>query len=158
MEPPLRQSFARAVLVTGILAGSLDILAAFTHAYLAGGTTPVIVLKYISSAVLGSDAFSGGTGVVFMGLIIHYLIALSWTLIFFLIYPKLPFLSKNPVLTGAIYGIFVWAMMGFVILPFTAVPKSQFNVSSALVGATILVLMIGMPNAFGARSFYRVHR
>jgi len=143
------------VLLTGLLAGTLDILSAFAHAYLARGTTPDIILKFISSALMGSTAFTGGAGVAIMGLLIHYVIALSWTLVFFLIYPKFPFLWKSVVLTSILYGVFVWTMMTRIILPLSAIPKSPFNLTSAFIGAAIIVLMIGMPNAFGAKAFYR---
>jgi hypothetical protein len=149
---------ANAILTTGLIAGTLDILSALTHAYLARGTKPEIIFKYISSALVGSEAFAGGTGMIVLGLVIHYLIAFCWTLLYFLIYPKLKFLHQNRVLSGVIYGIFVWAAMSFVFVPLTAIPRSPFNPTSALIGMTILILMIGMPNAFRAHAFYAKQR
>jgi hypothetical protein len=154
MEPSPRKGLATAVVTTGLLAGTLDILSACTHAYLARGTTPDTVFKYIASALLGMEAFAGGTGTILLGLLMHYAIAFSWTLLFFLIYPKLPFLWRNRIVSGIIYGAFVWVIMSLVLVPLTDVPKGPFNPTSAAIGMIILMLMIGMPNAFRAQAFY----
>ena len=149
-----QKSFAKAVIQTGLLAGTLDILAAITHAYFQSGTSPERLFQFIASGLFGSEAFSGGMPMVFLGLIMHFLIALSWTLIFFLVYPKLSFLSKNKIVSGIVFGLFVWAMMSFVILPLTSTPKFPFNLGRAMIGAAILILMIGMPVSFLANKYY----
>jgi hypothetical protein len=45
---------------TALLAGTLDIAAAFLQAWRMSGTTPVRVLRFIASGVMGKSAFSGG--------------------------------------------------------------------------------------------------
>jgi hypothetical protein len=149
-----RPTFARAVLVTGLIAGTLDILAACTSAYIQRGMTPDKLLQFVASGLFGADAFSGGTIMAVVGLVMHFMIATSWTLLYYLIYPRLNFLQKNKIVSGIIYGAFVWVMMNRVILPFTDIPKSPFNLTSALIGMIILMLMIGMPNAFRAPRYY----
>ena len=149
------QTFIAAVLKTGLIAGTLDILAAMTSAYIQRGMSPEKLLQYVASGLFGTDAFSGGTTMAITGLVMHFMIAISWTLLFYLLYPRLSILRKNKILVGVIYGAFVWVMMNRVILPFTAIPKSPFNPVSAVVGMVILMLMIGMPNAFLAPKYYR---
>jgi len=149
-----RPTFARAVLTTGLIAGTLDILSACLHAYIQRGITPEKLLQFVASGLFGADAFTGGTMMAIVGLIMHFMIATSWTLLYYLLYPRLNFLRKNKIVSGIFYGAFVWAMMSRVILPFTAIPKSPFNLTSALIGMVILMLMIGMPNAFRAPRYY----
>ena len=48
------------ILTTGLLAGTLDILAAFIQSYLMANVVPSTVLKYIASGVFGKSAYSGG--------------------------------------------------------------------------------------------------
>jgi hypothetical protein len=149
-----RPTFARAVLTTGLIAGTLDILAACLSAYIQRGMTPDKLLQFVASGLFGADAFNGGVIMAITGLLMHFMIAISWTLLFYLLYPRLIILRKNKILAGVIYGAFVWVMMNRVILPFTAIPKSPFNFTSALIGMVILMLMIGMPNAFRASRYY----
>lgn len=147
------KSLSKTILVTGLIAGTLDILAATTHAYVRG-ISPIRLLQFVASGLFGAEAFSGGLTMAFSGLVIHYIIALSWTFLFFMIYPKLSFLSKNKIVAGILYGVFVWLAMSFIVLPLTAVPKSPFNIIQAIVGAVILILMIGLPISFFANRYY----
>jgi len=94
------------IIWTTFLAGTLDITAAFINSYLRSEVTPDIVLQYIASGVLGREAFSGGLGTAFLGLIFHYLIAFVWTLIFFKLYPLLRIKPTYQIPAGLIYGIF----------------------------------------------------
>jgi len=149
-----QESLAPVYLKTALIAGTLDILAALVHAYLSSGTTPAIVFKYIASGLFGPSAFAGGGGMIVAGLIIHYCIAFSWTLIFFLLYPKLSFLSGNIAVSAFIIGISIWLAMRFLVLPLTAVPKSPFNPVQAVIGALILVVMIGLPVSYFAKRYY----
>ena len=150
-----RKPFAVAVLTTGLIAGTLDILAAMTSAYIQRGMSPERLLQYVASGLFGTDAFNGGATMALTGLVMHFMIAISWTLLFYLLYPWLSILRKNKILAGIVYGAFVWVMMNRVILPFTAIPKAPFNPVSALIGMVILMLMIGMPNAFFAAKYYK---
>lgn len=151
-------SLTAAVLKTGLLAGTLDILAACLSAYLQRGMSPERLLQFVASGLFGPDAFNGGITMAITGLIMHFMIAMSWTLLFYLLYPRLSILRKNKILAGIIYGAFVWLIMNRVILPFTAIPKSPFNITSAAIGMAILMLAIGMPNSFLAARYYERRR
>ena len=154
MTSQSRPTFTRAVLTTGLIAGTLDILAACLSAYIQRGMTPEKLLQFVASGLFGADAFTGGAKMAVAGLIMHFMIATSWTLLYYLLYPRLNILQKNKFVSGIIYGAFVWVMMNRLILPFTAIPKSPFNLTSAFIGMVILMLMIGMPNAFRAQRYY----
>jgi hypothetical protein len=144
----------KTILFAGVTAGTLDILTAFVHYYLKTGKNPVGILKYVASGAFGSTALSGGTAVAVWGLVFHYMIAFSFTLFFFLLYPRLKFLSVNKWLTAVGYGLFVWAVMNLAIVPMSQVPKSAFHLSNALIAATILVFMIGLPLTLIIGNYY----
>src|SRR3954470_13943141 len=97
-------SLLKTITRVGLLAGSLDISFACVQAYLARGTSPVIVLQYIASAAVGKAAFAGGWEMPLLGLLFHFFIAYSFTALFFIIYPNIKFFSQNIVLTAIIYG------------------------------------------------------
>lgn len=141
----------KTILITGLLAGTLDALGAIV-VYQA---EPAGMFKYIASGAFGAGrAFSGGTVMVLWGVLFHYFIAFSWTILFFFLYPTSTVLQKNKYVTGLLYGIFVWIMMNRVILPLSEIPQQPFNLKGALVGASILMVAIGLPIAFLTHRYY----
>ncbi|HWP42306.1 MAG TPA: hypothetical protein VNO14_03655 [Blastocatellia bacterium] len=62
----------RAILLAGLSAGVLDLTAALVNAGLQGAT-PVRVLQYIASGLLGPDSFRGGLGTALLGAGLHFL-------------------------------------------------------------------------------------
>jgi len=148
-------ALAKAILITGFIAGTMDITGACISAYLTAGLSPFFVLQYVASGLLGKESFSGGIPTAALGLLIHYVIAYSWTLLFFLAYPKLSFLSANKIVIGILYGAFVWVMMNQVILRIAGmVPPASFNVVRAATAMVILMICIGLPISIGAHKFY----
>lgn len=143
----------KAIALTGLLAGTLDILAACTQAYLAGRVPPLRVLQFVASGLFGRGAFAS-TSMAGWGLLMHYGIALGWTALYFLLYPTLSKFSSNFWVNGFGYGLFVWLMMTFVLLPLSQVAQRPFAWGPAIIGAIIIMLCIGLPIAWGARQHY----
>ena len=158
MSDQSKPTFVNAVLTTGAIAGTLDIISACISAYIQRGMSPERLLQFVASGLFGTDAFTGGVVMAIIGLVMHFMIAISWTLLFFILYPRLRFLRKNNIATGIGYGAFVWVIMNLVILPVTNIPKSSFNLKSALIGMVILMLMIGIPNAVGTEVYFKRNR
>lgn len=149
-----KQNLTTAILLSGLLVGTLDIAAALIQYYAQTGKDPLNVLRYIASGVFGTDAFTGGVPMAGWGLFFHFIIAYSFTGFFFLIYPKWPLLSKNPWLTGLCYGILIWFVMNILVLPVSNVPQPAFNLQKALVAAAVLVAAIGLPLSFIAKRHF----
>ena len=83
-----KSKLATVIVITGLLAGTLDILAAVIRYTIRTGNSPVRLLEFIASAVFGrEEAFSGNAMMGIWGLFFHYLIAFTWTIVFFLAYP-----------------------------------------------------------------------
>lgn len=136
------------ILITGFLAGTLDISAACIQYYINTGKSPVNVLNYIARGLLGNDAASGGAGVALLGLFCHYLIAFSFTFFFAWMYPKWKWLSVNRLLTAIVYGLFVWAVMNLVVVRLSRITPGPFHLNKAAMAALILICMIGLPLSF----------
>ncbi len=148
-------SFPGAVLLAGLITGTLDILSAFVYFSIASHGQPVSrILVYISSGVFGKAAFNAGPAMVWWGLLFHYLIALIWSFVFFLIYPKLPAIRQHPVATGIVYGLLVWCVMNLVVLPLSLVPHGPLRLVNSVINMAILMVMIGIPLALMARKYY----
>jgi len=139
----------------GLLAGSLDILSAFLNAYLARGTSPVVVLKFIASGAFGKAAFAGGWQMPLLGLLFHFIIAYSFTTLFFLLYPFIKIMSKSVVITAIVYGIFIFVVMDLGILPLTKIPTTSIQWDRAVIAVLILIVAIGLPLSIFARKFFK---
>jgi len=142
------------ILTAGLVAGTLDILAAFTQFYIKTGKSPLVILKYIASGVFGKEALSGGTAVMVWGLVFHYMIAFGATLFFFWIYPRLKFMSVNKWLTAIVYGLFIWAVTNLVIVPLSLIHKFPSNFTQSVIAALILIVAIGLPLSFIIGNYY----
>jgi hypothetical protein len=146
-----RSGLVKAIATAGLIAGTLDLLTASAVAKL----NPVIVCQYIASGAFGSkDAFAGGYGMALGGLLFHYLIAYSWTALFFLIYPKIKLLSRSWILAGLGYGVVVWIVMNKIVVPMSLINQRPFDLVSAAKQMAILMVMIGLPVSFLAHRFY----
>ncbi len=144
----------KTILFAWLIAGSLDILTAFVDYYLKTGKGPEGVLKFIASGVFGKAAFGDNDSMVWIGLLLHFVIALLFTIAFFLLYPRLKFLRINIALTAIIIGIIIWLIMSRVIVPLSNTPKYPFNPINAIKAALILIFMIGFPLSIIFKKYY----
>jgi uncharacterized membrane protein YagU involved in acid resistance len=135
-----------------LLVGTLDISAALFYYYIRTGKDPENVLRFVASGVFGKDAFSGGTIMSIYGLAFHFLNAFLFTVFFFWIFPKLKLLSKNRILTAIGYGIFIWAVMQLIVLPLSKIGVTSFTLKSASIAISILIVCIGLPLSFMAKT------
>ena len=133
------------------MAGTLDAVAAIVVSQ----ASPAAVFKFIASGAFGAGkAFSGGDVMIIWGVLFHYFIALSWTVLFFFMYPALPWIRKNKYITGLLYGIFVWIIMNRVVMPLSEIPQRPFNLKGALTGMSILMVAIGLPISILTHRYY----
>jgi len=151
----LQQSSFKAILKTGLLAGTLDGIAAALLYSIPSGKDPLNVYRFIASGVFGKEAFEGGVPMAMLGILFHYIIAMGWTVLFFAAYPRIALLSKNKIVTAVFYGIFVWLMMNLVVVPLSSVPmKGSRELSSIIIGVAVLIFCIGLPISWMASKYY----
>src|SRR5256885_13489267 len=139
----------------GLIAGTLDITAAFLTACFRAGVTPVRVLQFIASGLLGPASFNGGTETVLLGLALRFLIATVATAGFYLASRKLLVLVERPIVFGLLYGIVVYVVMNFVVLPLSRIQPRPSTLIGFTIGLLTLMLCIGLPIALIVRRFSR---
>lgn len=132
----------RTILWAGLVAGALDITAAFVMSAVRGRNDPVRVLQSVASGVLGADSFEGGLPAAALGLVAHFVIAFGAAAVYVAASRKLRFLAEHPVTCGLLYGAAVYAFMNSVVVPLSAAP---FRIPYNLVGLTIHLLCVGLP-------------
>jgi len=137
----------------GLIAGTLDICAAFVNSGVRG-VSPTRVLQAIASGLLGRDAFNGGFATAALGLILHLFIATTATTVYYIASRKLKVLVDQPIVCGLAYGIPVYLVMNLVVLPLSAVPFQISHTFSHVVTALlILMLCVGLPIALVVRRY-----
>ena len=137
-------ALARAILLAGAVAGTLDILAAFAFSMSRGGT-PVRVLQAVASGVLGAASFQGGAASAALGLALHFLIATGAAAVYALAARRIAFLTRHPVPAGLAYGVAVYFVMNLVVVPLSRVAQRPFTPSPMMIA--IHMLCVGLPIA-----------
>lgn len=146
----------KVVLRAWLLVGTLDILSAFVDYYVRTGKDPLFILNYVASGVLGESAFSGGAGTMLLGLLFHYFCAFLFTIFFFWFYSKFGLVFRSKIVTGILYGIFIWAVMNLVVVQLCRAAHAtikEMKAEKVLKAMTILIFMIGLPLAFIAGKY-----
>jgi hypothetical protein len=154
-QPNQPKSAFKTILTAGLLAGTLDITTALVLYAVRTGKNPLLVCRYIASAVFGKEAaYSGGNGMVAAGFVLHYIIAFIFTIVFFLLYPKIHVFIKNKFAAGILYGLFVWIVMNLLVVPLTRIPSFHLTLSNAVQNIIILMLAIGLPVSLIVHQYY----
>jgi hypothetical protein len=139
----------------GLIAGTLDICAAFLTAWLRAGIGPIRVLHSVASGLLGPAAFEGGGKTAVLGLLLHFLIATTATVVFYLASRKLLILVEHPIQMGLLYGIAVYLFMNFVVLPLSYVARRPATISGRVIGVLTIMFCVGLPISLIVRRFSR---
>jgi hypothetical protein len=147
--------FLKAVLLTGLFVGTTDLVSAYITQWIKTGKYAEKMLNYIAGGALGLEtSIPGGNGAALLGLFFHYFISFSFTLLFFLLLPRVKFLAFNKYLMGMLYAVFVNVVMGLVILPLSRLPTGPFSVANSIVGWITLGVLFGVPIAYNAYKYY----
>lgn len=154
-SPLLRPSQVyRAIGWAGLLAGSLDITAAFVEAGLEG-RSPVSLLQGIAGGLLGMSSFRGGLATAALGAFFHFLIATTAAAVFYLASRKLKFLVKHALPSGLLYGVAVYIFMYYIVLPISAYhTKIALPTMTGLIrDVAVHMFMVGLPISLMVRKY-----
>jgi len=142
------------VLVGGLTAGTFDLLYAIIVQFTRRQRSPEWTLQSVATGWLGKDAWEGGAGSAVLGLVSHYGIALAAATLFYLVSKRVAFLRERAVLSGLIFGVGVFVVMNYVVVPLSAAPftmPTTFRfVAENVSGHAIL---FGLPIALAVRYF-----
>ena len=146
----------RAILLGGLIAGTLDISYACIYSYVMRGTRPIRILQSVASGALGARAFTGGIKTAVLGLAFHFLIAFTAAAVYYLVSRQVRFLITQAIICGVVYGLGIYLFMNFVVLPLSAIPfKMSYPLPALVSGLLIHMFGIGLPIALIARRYSR---
>ena len=141
-------------LLTALTVGILDITYAIVASYLRAGTSPQRLLQGVAFGWFGPASYSGGWTTAMAGLGFHFFIAFTITAIFFVASSRLRWLVERPFVSGPLYGIGVYAVMNYVVIPLSRIGLRPFPPMSIFVsGILVHMFVIGTPIALGARAW-----
>ena len=142
----------RKLIAGGIVVGSLDISYAILF-WSFRGVTPTRVLQSVAAGILGRESFNGGMKSALLGAACHYFIAFSIVIVYWIAAKSLPVLTRHAVICGIVYGIVVYIVMNYVVIPLSnaARPKT-FNVLWVSCSVIVHMFLIGLPAALFAKA------
>jgi uncharacterized membrane protein YagU involved in acid resistance len=145
----------KAVLLGGLVAGTLDIAFALSFAAY-NGTAPMRLLQAVASGMFGKAAFAGGAPMAAGGLALHFGLSFLWAGLFLMLALALarfrPSLTLRPFLSGSLFGVLVFLGMRLVVLPLSAFPfPISFKPVATVSDLLSHMLLFGVPIALAAR-------
>jgi hypothetical protein len=102
-------SVRRAILWAWLGCGCLDLTSAVVIT-IASGSKPTRMLQGIAASVLGPQSFEMGAATAILGFAMHFLVALSATLVFYLASRRWPAMLEHAILSGILFGVF-WLLV-----------------------------------------------
>ena len=115
-------SYLQAILFGGFIAGTLDIGAAS----LISGRNPVFISQFIAGGLLGKPALEGGLQTAALGVALQWAMSILIAAIYVFASTRLEILRSRWLLSGIAYGIPVYFVMEYIVMPLSAwhrVPK-----------------------------------
>lgn len=129
-----------AIVLGGLVAGILDILAAFAMSW--PRAAPARVLQSIAYGLMGRAAYQGGARTAALGLLLHFVIALGAATVYYAASRQWSVLRRRPVVCGLAYGVVVYLVMNLVVLPLSQI---GFRVPAWRTVALLVVIhMVGV--------------
>ena len=139
------------VLLGGLVAGTFDITYACTFWAIKRGVLPTRVFQSVASGVLGDSSFTGGWRSATLGLVLHYFIATSMAVTYYLFARKWSDLWQRPWVYGPLYGVLLYGIMNYIVVPLSAANPGSRNLVWVLLSVAVHAFLIGTPIALFAR-------
>ncbi|HZD41079.1 MAG TPA: hypothetical protein VE131_10185 [Terriglobales bacterium] len=142
----IRNSILRSIALGGMMVGLLHLIIQDGLVFSLLGQKPfILVLQYVASGALGNAAFAGGLAIALLGLIIHFLISFVVAGVFILSADRISLLRRNVIFGSILYGVGVFVVLYFVILPLSAAPPVPPKTMDVIELIIEHVLVIGLP-------------
>jgi hypothetical protein len=155
---PRRLSPGKAILAGGSIAGALDIAYACLLWWLRAAVPPTRILQSVAAGLLGKASYEGGGATAALGLALHFFNALVIAAIFVGASRVWPVLAQRATLFGPLYGIAVYLVMNYVVIPLSAFPRRGGGGPPPVVwitGVLVHMFLVGLPIALLAKRVAR---
>lgn len=139
------------VLAGGIVAGGLDIVYAIVFWAVKRGVPAQRILQSVAAGLLGRASFEGGLRTAALGLALQFFIAVTMSLTYFLVSHRWARLWQRPLPYGAAYGLLLYVIMNFVVVPLSAASPGSKDPLWVTLTIAVHMFLIGAPIALFSR-------
>ena len=140
------------ILIGGLLAGILDIAAACVMWGLRTGASPRRVMQGVAAGLLGRDAFTGGWPTALLGLGFHFLIAFTAAAAYYSVSRTFEWPNRHPIPAGLLWGLAVFLVMYFLVLPQTKVHPT-YTLPALAPQLLIHMICVGLPISLSVKRY-----
>ena len=103
-----------------LVAGTLDIAYAIVTSGFRG-VAPMVIWQSVASGALGKAAYDGGLATAVLGGAFHYFIIACFATAYYLLSRRWPQFVERPLLYGLVFGVVVFVVMNYVVVPLSAI-------------------------------------
>jgi len=136
-----------AILLGGLIAGTIDIGAAA----LINFAIPLLILHFIAGGLLGKAALAGGAAVELLGLALQWAMSLMIAAVYVVACGWLPILRRHWIGGGLAYGVGIFFVMNYVVVPLSAWARWPHFTAARLSENMLAMLLFGLMVAFFAQ-------
>ncbi|MEO5622113.1 MAG: hypothetical protein ABJB02_07170 [Dokdonella sp.] len=112
------------VVYGGLIIAVCDMIFAVTLWFTWNTAGLVKVFQTIAVGVLGKDSYQGGITSALLGATLHLFMATMFVTAYTLVGQRAPALLRKPFVYGPLYGVLLYAIMNFVVMPLSRVGAS----------------------------------
>lgn len=151
--PTRRRNPLSLVFGAGLLVGTLDIAYACVFWAIRRDVPAQRIFQSVAAGVLGDATFDGGWATASLGLALHFFIASTMALVYYLVAKRWSLLRRQAVPCGIFYGLLLWLAMNYVVVPLSRAGGSPpTNSLWTWLSIVVHMFLIGLPIALFSRS------
>ena len=105
----------------------------------------------MAAGLLGEASFEGGAATAALGLFLHFFIACTMALTYYLVSRRWTVLVRRPVPLGIAYGLLLYVIMNFVVVPLSAASSGSRDPTWIALTVAVHAFLIGLPIALFSR-------
>jgi len=129
----------------GLVVGTTDLAFAWIF-WQSHGVGLARILQSVAAGLLGGASFKGGMASALLGAGLHYAIATMFVLAY-----RLAGLRRHPVACGLVYGVLLYLVMNFVVVPLSAAGTPGFGNVPWVASSVAMHAVFGVMCALFAR-------
>jgi uncharacterized membrane protein YagU involved in acid resistance len=136
-----------AIFLGGVVAATIDIGAAS----LISGRSPAFIMQAIAGGLLGKASFDGGIATMILGAALQEAMGVLIATIYVVALKTFPGLLQRWILSGLSYGVIVFFVMNYVVVPLSAWKSAPHFTSVKFAENMAAMLLFGLIVAFFCR-------
>jgi uncharacterized membrane protein YagU involved in acid resistance len=145
----MRHPALTAIVVGGIVAGTLDIGAAA----LINMASPMRILHFVAGGLRGRDALQGGTSMTLLGIALQGAMSLVIAAIYVAACQQWRALHRRWITAGLAYGVVVFVVMNYIVVPLSAWGRAPAFTYAGFAENLLAMLLFGLIVSFAARRY-----